>query len=99
MSELLTNRRALHTARLDEAVNWANPEALSQFQMMRQNLASHGLPPDGALVQMVGKVARQATIMSFIDVFTLLTMLFVGLALMALAMKPPARAAAGGGGH
>jgi DHA2 family multidrug resistance protein len=99
INTVLTNRRALHTARLDEAVNWANPEALSQFQMMRQNLASHGLPPDGALVQMVGKLARQATIMSFIDVFTLLTMLFVGLALMALAMKPPARAAAGGGGH
>lgn len=97
INTVLTDRRALHTARLDEAVNRANPEALGQLQMMQQNLASHGLPPEGALAQMAAKVAGQATIMSFIDIFILLTMLFAGLALMALAMKPPARAAAGGG--
>lgn len=98
INTVLTDRRALHTARLDEAVTWSNPQALDQLEMMRQNLASHGLPPEGALAQMAGKVAGQAVIMSFIDVFILLTALFAGLALMALAMKPPARAA-GGGGH
>lgn len=99
INTVLTDRRALHTARLDESVTWANPQALSQLEMMQRNLASHGLPVDGALAQMAGRVTQQATIMSFIDVFTLLTMLFVGLAVMALAMKPPARGAAGGGGH
>lgn len=99
INTVMADRRALHTARLDESVTWSNPEALAQLETMRQNLASHGLPPDGALAQMAARVAGQATVMSFIDVFTLLTALFAGLALMALAMKPPARAGAGGGGH
>ncbi|WP_112312609.1 DHA2 family efflux MFS transporter permease subunit [Pseudogemmobacter bohemicus] len=103
INTILTDRRALHTARLDEAVNWANPEALRQLEMMRQNLAANGLNPDAALAQMAGKVAGQAAIMSFIDIFTLLTVLFMGLAVMALAMRPPARAgrgaSGGGGGH
>ncbi|MBJ2152879.1 DHA2 family efflux MFS transporter permease subunit [Paracoccus sp. IB05] len=98
INTILTDRRALHTARLDEAVNWANPEALRQLEMMRQNLVTNGLNPDAALAQMAGKVAGQAAIMSFIDIFTLLTFLFMGLAVMALAMRPPARAGGGGGG-
>ncbi len=99
INTILTDRRALHTARLDEAVNWANPEALRQLELLRQNLLANGMNPDAALAQMAGKVARQATIMSFIDIFTLLTLLFMGLAVMALAMRPPARAGGGGGGH
>lgn len=98
INSILTDRRALHTERLSEAVNWANPEALRQLGMMQQNLASHGVPADAALAQMAGRVAGQAAVMSFIDIFTLLTLLFVGLAVMALAMKPP-RKGAGGGGH
>ncbi|NPD15534.1 DHA2 family efflux MFS transporter permease subunit [Xinfangfangia sp. D13-10-4-6] len=99
INTILTDRRALHSARLEEAVNWANPEALRQLEMMRQNLALNGLNPDAALAQMQAQVTGQAAIMSFIDIFLLLTMLFVGLAVMALAMRPPARTGGGGGGH
>ncbi|MDO6586787.1 DHA2 family efflux MFS transporter permease subunit [Salipiger sp. 1_MG-2023] len=99
INTLLTDRGALHTARLSETINWSNPEALRQLDLMAANLTAQGLDgPRGALSQMVARVAQQATVMSFIDVFTLITALFVGLAVLALAMKPP-RAAAGGGGH
>jgi len=44
-------------------------------------------------------VTQQAYVMSFIDVFLLLTALFTVLAFGILLMKKPAAAAAGGGGH
>lgn len=97
INTLLTDRGALHNARLREALDWSNPEALRQLQMLAANLEAQGIDGErGALAQMAGRVAQQATVMSFIDVFTLIALLFSGLALLALAMKPP-RAA--GGGH
>lgn len=99
INTLLTDRGALHTARLKEAVNWSNPEALRQMEMLSTNLQAQGIDGDkGALAQMAGRVAQQATVMSFIDVFTLITVLFAGLALLALAMKPP-RSGAGDAAH
>ncbi|WP_417718982.1 DHA2 family efflux MFS transporter permease subunit [Salipiger sp.] len=99
INTLLTDRRALHGARLDEALNWANPEALRQLNLMSANLTAQGLDGDrGALAQMAGRVAGQAAVMSFIDVFLLITALFASLALLALAMKPP-RKGAGGAAH
>lgn len=94
INTLLSDRRALHTARLDEALTWSNPEALRQLDLMAANLSAQGLDgAQGALEQLAQRVAGQAVVMSFIDVFLLLTLLFVGLAVMALAMKPPARGA------
>jgi DHA2 family multidrug resistance protein len=43
-------------------------------------------------------VRQQATVMSFADVFLMMTVLFVGLALLGLMMKRPA-AVAGAEGH
>lgn len=86
----LTDTQALHRARLSEALSWSNPEALAQLKTMTANMAAAGLDADkAALAQLSSRVARQATVMSFIDVFLLLTVLFAGLAVMALAMKPP----------
>lgn len=57
---------------------------------MEANLDAQGLNGSkGALAQMAGRVTEQATVMSFVDVFVLLTMVFAGLAVMALLMKPP----------
>jgi DHA2 family multidrug resistance protein len=44
-------------------------------------------------------VALQATLMSFIDVFYLPTVLFASLAVFAMLMRKPPAAASGGGGH
>ncbi|GHG93458.1 DHA2 family efflux MFS transporter permease subunit [Pseudodonghicola xiamenensis] len=94
INTLLTDRGALHVARLKEALNWANPEALSQLAAMQANLEVQGISGEqGALAQMAGRITAQATVMSFVDVFLLLTVIFCGLAVMALAMKPPAKGA------
>ena len=99
INTLLTDRGALHTARLNEALNWANPEALRQIDILATNLKAHGIDGQtGALSQLAGRVSQQATVMSFIDVFTLISVLFAGLAVLALAMKPP-RSGAGAAAH
>lgn len=98
INTVLSDRQDLHYARLAERVSWANDEALRQLDMMAGNLMAHGLDPAGALAQMAGRVRAQAVVMSFIDVFVLISCLFGGLALTALLMKKP-RQGAGAGGH
>ncbi len=90
INTLLTDRGALHYERLAERVSWSNSEALRQLGMMAQNLASRGLDGEtGAIAQMIGRVREQATVMSFIDVFTIIAALFGTLALTALVMRKP----------
>ena len=90
INTLLTDRRALHYERLTEALNWSNDEAVRQLNAMAANLASHGLDgTTGALSQMAGRLRGQAAVMSFIDVFVLITLLFAGLAFGAVLMKTP----------
>ncbi|MEI4472564.1 DHA2 family efflux MFS transporter permease subunit [Frigidibacter sp. MR17.24] len=101
INQLLSDRQALHYDRLAESVSWSNPEAVSQLSAMGANLAANGITDDrAALAQMVGKVTGQAMVMSFIDVFFLIALLFAGLSVTALAMRKPApRGGGGGGGH
>jgi DHA2 family multidrug resistance protein len=95
INTLLTDRSSLHSARLSEALNWKNDEALRQLTLMAANLSAQGHDgPTGALKQMAGRVLAQATVMSFIDVFYLITALFASLACAALLMKPAAKAPA-----
>ena len=90
INTLLTDRRTLHYERLSEAITWTNQEALRQLDMMAQNLTARGLDgATGALAQMAGRLREQAAVMSFIDVFVLITVLFGGLALAALLMRTP----------
>jgi len=91
INTVLSDRSSLHNARLSEAVTWTNDEALRQLDLLSANLIAHGLDgPTGALQQMANRVLAQATVMSFIDVFFLITGLFASLAFAALLMKPPA---------
>jgi DHA2 family multidrug resistance protein len=48
---------------------------------------------------MMGIVRQQASVMSFADVFLILTLLFVALAALGVVMKRPAAEAAGAAGH
>ncbi|MEH6833061.1 MULTISPECIES: DHA2 family efflux MFS transporter permease subunit [Falsihalocynthiibacter] len=92
INTILSERSSLHYARLSEGLNWANNEVLRQLDLMAANLTSRGLDgATGALVQMAGRIQAQATVLSFIDVFFLLTGLFASLAFGALLMKPPAK--------
>jgi len=99
INTLLTNRAELHYDRLAEAVTWSNAEAVRQLDLMASNLAAHGLDGStGAIAQMAQRVHGQAAVMSFIDVFVVLAVLFGSLAALAMVMRKPA-AVAGGGGH
>jgi len=100
ISTVLTDRTALHTERLSEHVNWNNPAAVDRMNSMTQNFDASGL--DGAtaaIKQLAGMVRQQANVLSFIDVFLLLTALFGVLAFGTLLMKKPGKPAGGGGGH
>ncbi|QND53933.1 DHA2 family efflux MFS transporter permease subunit [Phyllobacterium sp. 628] len=99
INTILTDRGVMHYAQLSENVRWGNPEAEDLMASMSRNFESHGI--DGstaALVRISGMVHRQASLMSFMDVFYILTMLFASLAFFAIMMRKPAPAASGGGG-
>ncbi|MDO9415279.1 DHA2 family efflux MFS transporter permease subunit [Pararhizobium sp.] len=99
INTILTQRQQEHYARLSEHVQWGNPAAMDQLRNMEQNYNSHGL--DGAAIaiqKMSGLVTQQATILSFIDVFVILTALFSGLVVLAFLIKKPQGAGGGGGG-
>jgi DHA2 family multidrug resistance protein len=97
----LTARGALHTERLVDRLTWANAAAQNQLAAMQQSLAARGVadPATGALSQLAGMVKKQATMLSFLDVFTMLTALFVLLSVAAMVLRKPAAGAGGGGGH
>lgn len=100
INTVLINRTALHSERLAEHINWGSRAATDQLANMTQNDTLHGL--DGAVAatrQLANMVSQQANVLSFVDVFVLLTFLFGGLGIFALLMKRPAMAGGGGGGH
>ncbi len=100
INTVLTDRAALHYARLSEHVTWTNAEAERQLENMTRNFESHGLDgPTAALSNLSNMVHQQAMLMSFMDVFYLLTMLFASLAVFAVMMRKPPATAGGGGGH
>lgn len=99
INTLLTNRTANHYERLSESINWNNPAAVDRLNTMMGNDAANGLDALAAATQQLSGIVRsQATILSFIDVLLVLTVLFAGLAGFTMLMKKPGKAA-GGGGH
>ncbi|OJU00919.1 MAG: MFS transporter [Rhizobiales bacterium 65-79] len=100
INTVLIHRTDMHYERLSESVSWSNPEALRQLGQMAANLKAHGIDgATGAIAQMAGRVHVQAMVLSFLDVFYLLTVLFALLAVFAVMMRRPPASAGGGGGH
>ncbi|MEY9168369.1 hypothetical protein ABIE78_006488 [Sinorhizobium fredii] len=67
---------------------------------MASNFNAYGLDGATAAVkQLAAMVQQQAVILSFIDVFLILTALFLTMILGVLMIKKPEGAGAGGGGH
>ena len=92
------NRMDLHLTRLHDAMNWANPQAIE----MLANIAARFPGSDAqsmALKQMLGIVRLQAAVMSYADVFLMMTVLFPGLAALGMIMRRPAAIAGPAGGH
>ena len=80
-----------HYARLSEHVHWGNPAAIERMEDMAKSFNAYGL--DGATMairKMSGLVHQQAAILSFSDIFQLLTLLFATLVVCALLIKKAA---------
>jgi DHA2 family multidrug resistance protein len=93
INTVLNDRMDLHLARLHEAVNWGSVTATETLAQLTQKFGGS----DGqlmALKQMSLMTRGQATVMSFADVFVMLTVLFVALAAAGIIMKKPAAAGA-----
>jgi DHA2 family multidrug resistance protein len=92
------NRMDLHLTRLHEAVN---PTSVMANETLA-HLAARFQGSDAqrqALAKMMAMVRLQAAVLSYADVFLMLTVLFLALAAFALLMKKPQPQAAAGAGH
>lgn len=99
INTLYNDRMDLHLARLHEAVNWSSVPATETLSKLTARFQGSDAQAE-ALKQMTAMVRQQASVMSFADLFLMLTVLFVGLAALGVIMKRPAPAlAAAGGGH
>jgi DHA2 family multidrug resistance protein len=102
INTVLVHRNASHYARLSEHVEWGSAETQNQLQNMTRNFESHsGMDAaTAAISRLSGMAHQQAALLSFMDVFYLLTVLFASLALFVMVIrKPPESAGGGGGGH
>jgi len=100
INQVIIDRTALHRERLSENINWGSRAAVDRLNSMTQNNTLHGL--DGvtsATKQLLNMVLQQASVLSYADVFVLLTVLFGGLAIFSLLMSKPGKAPSGAGGH
>ncbi len=96
----LTSRSREHFARLSEHITFSNKEAINWLKSVAGNYQSYGL--DGntvALKKLNGMIMQQSWILSFIDIFLGLTVLFASLVALVAFMKKPQAAAPAGSGH
>ncbi len=96
INTVFNDRMDLHLARLHDAVNSARQPATETLA----RLTAHFQGPDAhlmALKAMMGMVRQQAAVMSFADVFLILTVLFVALAAVGIVMRRPEAAGAAAG--
>jgi DHA2 family multidrug resistance protein len=98
INTLINKRMDLHLARLHEAVNWASTAATERLAKMTSRFQGSDAQLM-ALKQMMGLVRQQAAVMSYADVFLILTVLFVALSAVAIVMRRPAAPAGAGAGH
>jgi len=96
----LNDRLDLHLARLHDSANWARVPATEMLANLTARYHDFGSSAQSmALKQMMLITRQQATVLSFADVFLMLTVLFVVLAAFGIIMKRPAPVAAGNSGH
>jgi len=99
INTVLNDRLDLHLQRLRESVTWGRSVADETLANLTLNFQSLGSDANHAAMKtMSNMVRKEAMVMSFADVFYLLTFLFVALACAIPFVRKP-RAVGGGGGH
>jgi DHA2 family multidrug resistance protein len=99
INTVLDGRMDLHLQRLREGVTWTDAAALERLRELTDSLRGLGSDAgNAALKALAATVRTEALVMSFADVFLILTAMFVAVACATpLVRRPPAGAA--GGGH
>jgi DHA2 family multidrug resistance protein len=93
LTTLLNDRTDLHLARLHEQITWSRQPALEMLNNMTQRFSSFGSDAQAmALKQIYNLTHQQGVVMAFADVFLVLTLLFVGLAVLSLLIRRPTQA-------
>ncbi|WP_342359531.1 DHA2 family efflux MFS transporter permease subunit [Terrarubrum flagellatum] len=99
INTVLNDRTDLHLQRLRDGVSWGRDNAVAVFNQLQQSFATFGDKAEAMTAsRLVGMLRREALVLSFSDVFLVLTLLFAGLACVVVFVRKPA-AAGGGGGH
>ena len=90
LNTVLNDRLDLHLTRLHDAMNWSRGSATDMLANLTARFHDFGSSAEAmALKQMSLMVRREAVVMSFADVFLLLTLVFIGLAALSIVMKRP----------
>ena len=98
INTVLNGRWDQHIARLHEQVSWGRPAAEQTLAGLAERFAGGGDPDAMALKVVAGMARSQALVLSFADMFLLLTLLFAGLLVLLPFIRRPG-AVAGGSGH
>lgn len=91
INTIIMRRNDFHYERLSENVQWGNQKALEIISSLKNNLNFPNLDSHtAAMIQLYNIVQKQASVMSFIDAFFILTLLFLGLSALVWFVKKPA---------
>jgi DHA2 family multidrug resistance protein len=100
INTMLSKRADFHYARLAESVTYANAQAVDLVNSFSRSFSASGV--DGqkaALAQLKRMVMLQASVMTYMDIFAVLTALFLTLAAAAMLMRKPPPEASGVSAH
>jgi MFS transporter, DHA2 family, multidrug resistance protein len=91
INTIVNDRMDLHLARLHDAVNWSRGPATEMLANLTARFHDFGSNAQAMALKEMSLMARlQASVMSFADIFLLMTILFVALAALGIVMKRPA---------
>ena len=97
INTVLNDRMDLHLQRLHDSVTWGSAVALERIDDLEQSLERMGSDAgDAALKALSGTVRTQALVMSFADVFLILTAMFLAMACATVLIKRPQMAGGAG---
>src|SRR6201994_1268363 len=99
INEVLNERTDLHITRLQDRVTWANTMAVETLNTFTQRMQGMGDAALMAMKQLSQIVHRQALVMSFGDVFFIITVFYLALILMVLLLDKPNLGPADGDAH